>query len=194
MITKEKVRIFDHYSGDRDAFILLSKDEDKTLFENDDWALIHTFYENIFSINGRLTSEEFTKSLLKDLKARCNEEAFYLLTSKINSYSDFQKIADILKQIKAITHADADTIWAGFDNATLFLKDLDRDITGIQFCSFIRLEKINLEFLVTSTYQELSMSNGWGDHYLRLAETFDQLYNRLTKKKLDNRPSSQVQP
>ena len=40
-------------------------------------------------------------------------------------------------------------------------------------------EKIELEFLPTGPLQELSMTNGWDQVYLKLAESFDQTYKTL---------------
>jgi hypothetical protein len=36
-----------------------------------------------------------------------------------------------------------------------------------------------VEFLPTSTYQELAMSNGWSEEYLQIAEKLDSIYKRI---------------
>ena len=57
---------------------------------------------------------------------------------------------------------------------------LKQDIEKIEYCDFNTLEKINTEFGPTSTYQEISISAGWGQEFLIIAEEFDHLFLRLT--------------
>jgi len=40
-------------------------------------------------------------------------------------------------------------------------------------------EKIEFEFLPTGPLQELSMTNGWDEVYLKLSESFDKTYKTL---------------
>ncbi len=112
-----------------------------------------------------------------------NQESFIILTSKIEGYTDFQQVAHILKQIWSFISPDTDTVWAGFDDANEFLKELDQDIARIESCCYETLEKVHVEFMATGTYQELSISNGWSDNYIQLANTFDKLYTKLIESK-----------
>jgi hypothetical protein len=44
------------------------------------------------------------------------------------------------------------------------------------------LEELRTGFLPTCTFQELAISNGWGDYYyLELADKFDEAYKRIKK-------------
>lgn len=97
-----------------------------------------------------------------------------------NTLKDFQNIADILKQLKGFITQKTNTFWTGFESANAFLEELNRDIERIEACDFEALEKVMIEFAPTGTYQELSLSNGWSDDYIKLANKFDKLYNRLT--------------
>jgi hypothetical protein len=72
---------------------------------------------------------------------------------------------------------------AGYDSGKEFLCDLDVDIEKIKFCDFDTLEKLNMEFAPTSTYQEISLSNGWANEFLKLAEQFDNLYEKINNQK-----------
>lgn len=101
---------------------------------------------------------------------------------KLEHNKDFQKVAELLLQIRSCITEESDTVWAGFDNVEAFLEELNKDIDNIQLCDFQTLKKVHIEFLPTSTYQELSLSNGWSEMYLQLATEFDAIYKRLTGK------------
>lgn len=102
--------------------------------------------------------------------------------NKTEYFDDFQKVAELLLQIKSCITEESDTVWAGFDNVDAFLEELNKGIENIQACDFQTLKKIHIEFLPTCTYQELSLSNGWSDVYLQLAIEFDAIYERLKEK------------
>ncbi len=102
---------------------------------------------------------------------------------QIQQYLDFQKVAIILQQIKSFMNTDSDIVWTRYNNIEQFLTDLNQDILNIEDCSFLTLEKVQFNFLPTSTYQEISISNNWGDHYLKLSNDFDILYKQLTERK-----------
>jgi hypothetical protein len=86
--------------------------------------------------------------------------------------------------IKSKINDETDTVWAGFDNTEILIKELDSDQKQIELLDFDTLEKIMVEFLPTSTYQELAMSNGWSDEYLKIAENFDSIHKRIKEKLL----------
>ncbi|WP_165501728.1 hypothetical protein, partial [Pedobacter frigiditerrae] len=128
-------------------------------------------------------AQTYIDQTITKLKDNCDIESFDLFTSRIEYYKDFQKVAGILKQIKAFISKDTDTVWAGFDNADKFLDELNQDIEKIENYNFQTLEKVHVEFLPTCTYQELSMSNGWSDKYLELSTEFDKIYELMTERK-----------
>ena len=139
--------------------------------------------QDIELISKRLSSQDYTDNIIRELKEICDTQSFAALTKKIKFYTDFQIVAEILQEIKNKINLDTDTIWAGFDTVDIFLKELSEDIENIKLCNFKTLDKVNIEFPVTSTYQELSMSNGWSDDYLILAEKFDTVYEEITNPK-----------
>jgi hypothetical protein len=85
-------------------------------------------------------------------------------------------VIHILQQVRSHTPEDADTIWAAYDNAAEFYIDLEQDIAKLEYCDFKTLEKVRVEFMAACTYQEIAMSSGWSDAYLKLGEDFDRLY------------------
>lgn len=183
MITIEKIKIFNSYGGDIDGLARVGRDYEKKLFNNNDWSLIDNLFQDIELINKKLVAQTYIDQTLVKLNENCDRDSFEMLTSKIECYKDFQKVAEILKQIKSLTNAGSDTAWSRFDSTELFLVDLNQDITNIENCNFSTLDKVHTEFLPTSTYQEISISNGWGDNYIKLSNDFDKLYIKLTERK-----------
>jgi len=183
MITREKIKIFDSYGGDIDGLARFGRDYEKKLFDNDDWSLIDNFYQDIELINKGLAAQTYTTQTISKLRDNCNHESFDWFISRIVHYNDFQRVAEILKQLRAFIFKDTDTVWAGFENAEKFLEELNQDIQKIENCDFQTLEKVHVEFLPTCTYQELSMSNGWSDKYIMLSTDFDKIYERMTEIK-----------
>ena len=43
-----------------------------------------------------------------------------------------------------------------------------------------------MEFAPTSTYQEISLSNGWGNEFLKLADQFDKLYEKIRRQETND--------
>ncbi len=183
MITIEKVKIFDSYGGDFDGLARVGREYEKKMFDNNDWSLIDNFYQDSELINKGLAAQTYIEQTFAKLKENCDQESFDWFVNRIGLYKDFQKVAEILKQIKTFITKDTDTVWAGFDNADKFLEELNQDIQKIKNCDFQTLEKVHVEFLPTCTYQELSMSNGWGDKYIQLSTDFDKTYERMTERK-----------
>lgn len=183
MITVEKIKIFNSYGGDIDGLARNSRTNDHNLITDNEWALIDNFFQDIELINKRLAAQTYIDQTFTKLKDKCDRDSYELFVSKIECYKDFQKVADILKQIKIFVKADTDIVWSRFDSLENFLADLNQDISNIENCNFVTLDKVQTEFLPTSTYQEISISNGWGDDYIKLSNDFDKLYNKLTERK-----------
>lgn len=187
IITIDKLKLYNAIGGDINGFSRTNSKKNKEFFEGDSnnvWAIISSKLQDIELISKRLSSQEYTDKTLKELKEICDLESFAALTSKIKFYANFQIVAEILQELKSKANINTDTIWAGFDSVDIFLKELSQDIENIKLCNFTTLDKVNIEFAVTSTYQELSISNGWGDDYLKLAEKFDKVYEEIMKPKI----------
>lgn len=182
LITNDKLRIFSLYGGDIDRLLRINKTADiETFGENlgENWEQISSKLQDLELISKRLSSYDYTKQTLTELEEITDEESFQTLTQKISFYCDFQKIKRILEQIKNWTTLETDTSWAGYENAEEFLVDLNYDIEKINFCDFATLDKLEIEFAPASTYQEISLSNGWSNNFLKIAEDFDSLNKKL---------------
>lgn len=180
MITTEKLKIFDKYKGDIDAFARIGRETEKTVLTDNDWQLIDSFKQDIELINKGLSSSDFNSKTIAQIKNNTDKNAFDTLSKQIVGFNDFQKIGQLLRKIKAKIQDDTDVLWTHYNDTKTFIEDLESDIKSIENCDRKTLEKIKINFLPTSTYQEISISNNWSDEFLRIASEFDNLYNRIT--------------
>lgn len=180
MITTEKLKIFDKYKGDIDAFARIGRETEKTVLTDNDWQLIDSFKQDIELINKGLSSSDFNSKTIAQIKNNTDKNAFDTLSKQIVGFNDFQKIGQLLRKIKAKIQDDTDVLWTHYNDTKTFIEDLESDIKSIENCDRKTLEKIKINFLPTSTYQEISLSNNWSDEFLRIASEFDNLYNRIT--------------
>ncbi len=182
MITTEKIKIFDSYGGYYDGFARVGLEDEKAIFDNDDWHIISCFYQDIELIKKRLAAQSYIDQTIDKLKLHCDKDSFKKLANELPHYNDFQKLVDLLGQVRLKIHPDTDVVSANFDNVDVFLTDLNHDINRLSYCNFATLKKVNFCFRPTGKYQEISISNGWGDDFIKLADNFDKLYNELTQK------------
>jgi hypothetical protein len=184
MITIEKIKIYNKFGGDIDGFSRGGKTSEENLFDDNDWSLIDEFEQDVKLISERLASKEYGEKALKKISEKCDIKTVEYFTFKIPFYADFQEISKIIGNIKSRINSETDTVWTGFDNTEILTKELDSDQKRIELLDFETLEKIMVEFLPTSTYQELAMSNGWSEEYLKIAENFNSIHKRIKGKLL----------
>lgn len=89
-----------------------------------------------------------------------------------------KEITEILLKIRDKITDDSDLIWTSFETAEELRKEIDRFILRLNQGNKYVLKDIYVHFLPTSTFQEHSMQNGWMEAYLKLAERFDEIYER----------------
>jgi hypothetical protein len=184
-INIEHLKFYQKYNGDIDGFLRQNQKTALEVYENDIdniWSEITNKLQDIKLINERLCSEEYSLNSLIDLKQKCDEETYLVFISKIDNFKNFKKISEILKKIRDKINPKTDTVWAGFDNPKILKEELNQDIEKIEQCDYETLEKVNIQFMPTSTYQELSLSNGWSEEYIKISNEFDDVYRKTIKE------------
>jgi hypothetical protein len=181
MLTIEKIKIYNKFGGNIDGFARVGESTEQNLINDNDWSLIDGFEQDIKMISDRLASKDYTKKSLQKMIDKCDVKTFGYFTDKIPFYRDFKEVAEIVGGIKSKINDKTDTVWAGFDNVEILISELESDRKQIEFLNFDALKKIMIEFLPTSTYQELAMSNDWSEEYLKIAKKFDSIYQRIEK-------------
>ncbi|MEW5677222.1 hypothetical protein ABGT15_12985 [Flavobacterium enshiense] len=186
VINKRQLIIYEKYNGDVDGLLRVNEKSEIEVFENQIdiiWSVITNKLQDIKLINEKLCSKEYSINSLRDLKEVCDEETYEVFMSKIFDYESFKKVSKLLRIIKDKLNSETDIVWTRFDNPETLKAKIIHDIEKIELCDYETLEKVKEEFLPTCTYQELSISNGWGDEYLEIASKFDSLYSKINKEK-----------
>lgn len=87
---------------------------------------------------------------------------------------NLKRVIEIIKIIDSKITNETDVIWAGYDSPDELKNEIRSDLEALIGGDLSRLEKFRIHFAPTSTFQELSMSNGWSNEYLQLAKEFDK--------------------
>lgn len=88
-----------------------------------------------------------------------------------------QELIEVINKVKAKISDDSDMMWTHYENATKLRDELEAYTQKLRNGDMGSMERIKLLFLPTASLQEHSISNGWADEYLILAEKFDNLYS-----------------
>lgn len=84
-----------------------------------------------------------------------------------------EQLIAIIEHIRSKVDTDTDVVWTRYSSIEELLLDLDSLIAGIRAGDPTTYAKLELLFAPTGSFQELAMSNGWGDEFLELANSFD---------------------
>ena len=86
---------------------------------------------------------------------------------------------EILLAIKKKIVDTSDMAWTSYETAGELRDDIDKIIKELKEGNKKTIDEAYSHFLVTSTFQEHAIQNGWTDEYMRLAERFDKIYEEL---------------
>lgn len=178
-LTLEIIHLYNQYYGDWRKFCNESSSHDLTFIDYEIWKFISQKHREITQIANRFTAFSTTKNILSELQKNAEPDVYNYFVNKIPFYKDFQLIKQILLTIQSFITPETDTLWTTYNDAEELLKDVSEYIEMITYCDFTTLEKIELEFAPTFTFQELAMANGWSDEYMKLADQFDLLNKKL---------------
>jgi hypothetical protein len=101
--------------------------------------------------------------------------------SKRQNSSAKTALLDVLREVRALlAHPENDFAWSTWENASEAVAELDAYIAWIETgCSFSNSSLVSL-FAPTGNIQEVSLSSGWGNHFVPLAERFDSVFAEFT--------------
>lgn len=87
---------------------------------------------------------------------------------------EYQNLLEILREAgEFLARPDNDFSWSSWGDATAALRDIDSLITQIESGSLPKRLDVSVLFAPTGPMQEVSVSSGWGQDFLSLAERFD---------------------
>ena len=81
----------------------------------------------------------------------------------------------LFEKLKSYLIADTDMIFTRYENVKDYTNYLEQLLIKIKTGDIEALNKLKLEFAPTGNLQELSISNGWGKEFLKIAEEFDDV-------------------
>jgi hypothetical protein len=84
-----------------------------------------------------------------------------------------QALKSILERTISLLAKSEASDWTPFTPEEV-AHDLARAISTIDAEKALARDKLRMHFAPTGAIQEIAMSNGWSDEYLKLAEQFDQ--------------------
>lgn len=102
----------------------------------------------------------------------------YVLEKKTKDNLINEAIGILLTVREKITDT-SDLVWTSYETAEELREDIDKIVKELKEGNEAIIDEAYSHFLVTSTFQEHSMQNGWSDQYLRLAAQFDTIYEEL---------------
>jgi hypothetical protein len=90
------------------------------------------------------------------------------------------RLLSVLERAKTLLQRPGnDFVWSSWDHESEAIFELDSFINRIQSdISFSKIE-LSILFAPTGPIQEVSLSSGWGDEFLRVAQDFDSASDSL---------------
>ena len=82
---------------------------------------------------------------------------------------------DVLSYIK---RDGVDLVWSHWDNVDDAVKELDDHKSRFLKNDFSKLDDASFLFAPTGSLQEVSLSNGWGDEFIQLANRIDKVTDK----------------
>lgn len=88
-------------------------------------------------------------------------------------------LTDLLLRIRERITDESNVLWIPYDSPAELRKELEEEIALLRQHDLAPLNRLKFHFMAASTFQELAVTNGWGDELLLLAAEFDRLYAAL---------------
>jgi hypothetical protein len=93
--------------------------------------------------------------------------------------TELKEILKIIKTIRDTINDDTNLVWTRFDSAKELRTELDESILRLESGDLAILRDIKLMFAPTSTFQEISISNDWGQEFIELSGNFARHYEKI---------------
>jgi len=95
----------------------------------------------------------------------------------------------ILREVRCLlARPENDFSWSGWIDETAALGEIDALIAGITSGEIPELASLKVLFAPAGPIQELSVSSGWGNEFLSLADRFDAALSDIHTSNVDGDP------
>ena len=85
----------------------------------------------------------------------------------------------ILREVKGKLTNESNVVWTHYESASDLIFEIERFISCLLANDMAVLEEIYFAFLPTSTFQDVSINNGWGREYIEMSVRFDKVYAEI---------------
>ena len=91
-----------------------------------------------------------------------------------------QQLIEVLQEARRLLLLPGnDFAWSSWQDAESATRELDEWIAKLDTADNLPLNGLSVLFAPTGSIQEVSLSSGWGDEFLELANHFDEVFDRL---------------
>ena len=88
--------------------------------------------------------------------------------------SRWRQLVDLLSVTRSLlARPENDFVWSSWEDAETALRELDALIARFESGPIPERRELDVLFAPTGPIQEVSLSSGWGDRFLTLANLFD---------------------
>ncbi len=111
------------------------------------------------------------------------ERTKQLIHGKINKKDPMGSLVHVLESaIELISLPDNDFFWSSWDGPEEAVVEITDLISLIKRGCLPERVRVSVLFSPTGSFQEVSLSSGWADPFLKVAEKYDQVEKLLWKK------------
>jgi hypothetical protein len=91
-----------------------------------------------------------------------------------------QSLISVLEEtLELLSLKENDFVWSHWDNAEQAKAEIREHIVKLQDENYSGVKDLSLLFAPTGSIQEVSVSSGWGNRFLKLADKFDRAAAKL---------------
>lgn len=103
-----------------------------------------------------------------------------LIHGKINETEPYEALVHILESvIELIQIPDNDFCWSSWEDSDQASKEISKLLNMAKAYSLPERVKVSVLFAPTGPLQEVSLSSGWAEAFLKVAEKYDQVEKLL---------------
>lgn len=92
--------------------------------------------------------------------------------------NNMKSLIKVLKKVVSHLEGSLESDWSPL-TPNQVAENLKKQIRNIEQNNAVDKDSLVLEFAPTSTIQEIAISNGWSNEYLKLSEQFDNLISNV---------------
>jgi hypothetical protein len=99
-----------------------------------------------------------------------------LFNRKLNTNKPLEELIEILfSSIELLSLPDNDFCWSSWVDQNDAVTEINDIITELQNGQIPERLKVTVLFVVTGPIQEVSLSSGWADAFIKLADKYDEI-------------------